>query len=680
MSVEKKEIQLALTGNYQELRDVFFDFRKLCRIKAINHETLTIQEVELIQKLREKSFWGDMEAFEALEMLKRFRIPLERNNVKITHIPTPQVKVEMGQQIRPKAALLDSITYNAERGFVVYFEYSILKVDSIKQMIVSAKFDTATKTWSVGTGDVVSLKRFAKKWNIRIGHTAAKMMDQFENNLSQSYSAQRVELGIKLNHPYDFFDYQTVGVDFGIKMMRSWITDVMGLGKSLQAIGTALGVKKWPVLVVGPKSMRLNWKKEVEKYTDKKAVLLSKKNIHKIPHLVQMGECDFAMINYDGIKNLFCSVFEKNKDKNGKTYTKIELNGLEKMFKGIIIDESHELKNRKSDRWKIMRKVVEHMEYRQLLTGTPFVNKVEDISAQLEILGKIDDFGGHWKFCKTYAEMKKESLNEAMQKKDSISVLQELNTKLRTSCMIRREKWQVLKDLPDKFRSIIKVDITNRDEYDHAYLSLQDYLAKNGASAEKITAAIQAEIIVKMMLLKKISAKGKHEALQELLEQIHAAGEKAIVFVWHKETIQELKKTFPDLLEISGDVSDEQIERNKSYFQERKESNLIVITYKKGGVGHTLTAGNHVIFIELGWNPKDQDQAEDRAHRIGQQNTVTCHYLLGENTIDEDIYYDIIEEKREKSNASTGSEEEIETSSQKLLINKFLKKNEKVNA
>jgi SWI/SNF-related matrix-associated actin-dependent regulator 1 of chromatin subfamily A len=140
-----------------------------------------------------------------------------------------------------------------------------------------------------------------------------------------------------------------------------------------------------------------------------------------------------------------------------------------------------------------------------------------------------------------------------------------------------------------------------------------------------------------------------------------------IVFCWHTEILDSIRESFPDLLEVSGRVGDLQVSNNIKRFQEDEKARIIGLTYKRGGVGHTLTAASHVIFMELGWNPMHQDQAEDRAHRISQKNNVICHYLLGKSTLDE-WRYRIIEEKRKHSAETVGSTEQIETSVANDLI------------
>jgi len=456
---------------------------------------------------------------------------------------------------------------------------------------------------------------------------------------------------------------------------RLYLTDEFVVThNTVQAIGVAVGLNQYPILVICPKSLRYNWKKEVEQFTHRKSIIATKKVMSKIPDMVENNMVDFVIMNYDGVKTHFLKEMKKTPMKNGRVRKTVYTNGLEKYFKGVIIDESHELKNSKSDRFKVTKKVVQDMDIRVLLTGTPFVNEVKDIANQLDILGRVDEFGGVYRFCKDYAGITKNNFNSGEAKGRKHKSLKELNIKLRSVCMIRREKWQVLKDLPDKLRRVVRIELTNQKDYDHAYINLQSYLVSIGASEKKISASERANMLSQMQVLKKLSAKGKVEHISSEIKELHDNGEKVILFCWHLETINAYKKHFPHLVEISGNVEDNKIEINKENFQSNPDCNIIAITYKKGGVGHTLTAAAHVYFAELGWNTKDQDQAEDRAHRIGQTKNVTAHYGIGQSTIDEHIYA-IIQRKRKLSEESLGSEEQIEISEEAELINLIQNKN-----
>lgn len=167
-----------------------------------------------------------------------------------------------------------------------------------------------------------------------------------------------------------------------------------------------------------------------------------------------------------------------------------------------------------------------------------------------------------------------------------------------------------------------------------------------------------------------ISARGKIDAVKEFIDDTLASGEKLVVFGHLKDVIGKLKELYPKAVSITGDDSMTERQVSVDRFQKDPSCKLILCSTKAAGVGLTLTASSRVAFIELPWTFADCEQAEDRCHRVGQQDNVTCTYFLGENTIDRKIYK-LILEKKSIAKAVTGSEEEIEESTISQLIDLF---------
>lgn len=294
------------------------------------------------------------------------------------------------------------------------------------------------------------------------------------------------------------------------------------------------------------------------------------------------------------------------------------------------------------------------------LTGTPVVNKPKDLVAQLHIISRLEEFGGYKRFTDRYCSGEREASN-----------LKELNFRLHKYGFYRRLKKEVLTDLPDKIRNILLVDIETRKEYDKAENNLIEYLRENLQKSEgEITTALRGQAMVLIGILKKIAAKGKIPAMLEHIQEVVDAGEKIVVFAWHKEIVYELKKAIPGAVTVVGDDSMDERQRAVDSFQNNPRTQVIICNIASGGVGITLTASSRVSFIELPWHPAHADQAEDRCWRIGQKNCVQAAYVLGENTIDKDIY-DIIEKKRQIVAQVTGAENDIETSVIDDFINLF---------
>ena len=308
-----------------------------------------------------------------------------------------------------------------------------------------------------------------------------------------------------------------------------------------------------------------------------------------------------------------------------------------------------------------MQGIAAGKEYVLELTGTPVVNNNVDLIQQLTIMDRLKDFGGYSKFMARYCAGERKS-----------SHLKELNYLLRKNCFFRRMKKDVLDQLPEKTRSYLVTDIDNRKEYEVAERDVIKYLVQyKDADDEKIQRAIRGAVMVKMSILKQISAKGKVSGAVEFIHNTIDGGQKLIVFCFLKEVVAALKQEFRDAVTVTGDDNDRQKQWAVDRFQEDEQCRLIILNYRSGGTGLTLTAASNVLFVEFPWTYSDCCQAEDRAHRNGQKNAVTCTYLLGQDTIDE-YMYNLIQSKKDIANGVTGTDDEVQEqkiSQQDMVLN-----------
>ena len=330
------------------------------------------------------------------------------------------------------------------------------------------------------------------------------------------------------------------------------------------------------------------------------------------------------------------------------------------MFRSVIIDESHKCKSSRTQQSKFVQGIARGKEYVLELTGTPVVNNNVDLIQQLNIMERLEDFGGYSKFMERYCG----GVNQS-------SHLKELNFFLHKFCFFRRQKKDVLKQLPDKTRSYLVVDIDNRKEYNEAKADILQYLRNyKDADDEKIQRAIRGAVMVKMGILKQISSKGKTKAAVDIIHNTIDGGNKLIVFCFLKQVVNDLKTEFPDAVTVTGEDSDKEKQKAVDKFQEDEKTKLIILNYRSGGTGLTLTAASNVLFIEFPWTYSDCCQAEDRAHRNGQKNAVACTYLLGKDTIDE-YMYKLIQTKKDIANGVTGTIDiikEKKISTQQMLM------------
>lgn len=452
------------------------------------------------------------------------------------------------------------------------------------------------------------------------------------------------------------YEYQKEGILFGLDRRRLLIGDEPGLGKTLQSIGIVDTASAYPCLVICPSSLKINWQREFEKFTDKKALILGNSTSTSWAYLLGMGLFHVAIVNYESLKKFF--VWDVN---GGKTFRlkDVVFNRDVNIFRSVIMDESHRLKDPGAQQTIFTRGIVEGKEWRILLSGTPVVNHAQDLVSQLAIMGRlVPDFGGRGKFLADYGE------------NDN---LDELSDKLYSTCMIRREKAKVLTELPDKQRTDLYVEISNREEYDLASDDLAAYLREYTDCTDRdIRRKMRMEALVKFMTLRSLASKGKVKQATDFIRNFLANGKPLVVFCSLKEVVKALQKQFPDAVRVTGDDSTLAKQAAVDAFQAGK-AQLIICSIKAAGVGLTLTASSNVAFVEFPWTYADCCQCEDRTHRIGQKDNVNCYYLIGRGTIDP-VLYDIIHRKRSIANQIMAADDEIPTDKMYFdeLVNSFL--------
>lgn len=663
-------------SNYPELRDALNAFREVFKRRLLPISAITLGQ-SYLQETAQKEVWAPSDAFKIYQIIKPHASFLKKVDFDFNSVPAITTSVNVQKQSEPQQATSKMIGYDGTH-FLIFFPYRNELVTAVK-LIQGTRWWAAKKCWTAPLSSAKQIKQFAMGYDFTIGDMAFSMMNDVEDNLENSYSSEYIELNLPVKKK--FYPFQTVGVDYVMKNKRVIIGDQMGLGKTVQGIGGIVGTDAIPYLIIVPKDLRLNWLDEIQAWTDHKAIILNKKNVKQLPFLIQSKMVQAVITNYEGVNTFFIKEIKEieftSGPNKGTTYKRVYPNGLELLFKGVIVDEGHKCRNKRTLRFKTIKKVMEDKDVRIVLTGTPVVKGPEDLAALLELIGQIDYFGGYRDFMDKYRQIKKDFGD----KKDQANFeLKNLNIKLRSRCFIRREKQQVLTDLPDKFRKIVRVELENRDEYDHAFISIQDYLVSQNVNPAKIDAALRAELLVRLGVLKQLSAKGKMTAFEEFVDDVLESGEKLVVFCWFNETVQQLKNKFKQhgAVTICGNIdghpmADWEIQSNKKKFQEDPNCKLIICTYGKGGVGHTLTAASKWACIELGWTYADQAQAEDRIHRIGQKNACECYYFLGADTFDED-FYRLIDQRRQLEKVTTGGTEEIHVESIGDIAKKMLEK------
>lgn len=428
-----------------------------------------------------------------------------------------------------------------------------------------------------------------------------------------------VESDFQLEHfgnGKELMPFQKAGLEFteatGGNCM---ISDQMGTGKTVQSLAyLQLHVERRPAIIVCPASLKLNWEREARAWleTDDRIVVV---NTGKPKPL----DADIIIVNYDVLKK----------------WTQA-LQSVDPQI--IVFDESHYIKSPKSLRSKAAKELATTIPHKILLTGTPVMNRPSELWNQLQIIDP-DTYpdSRFFKWHLRYADAHKIWIGrKSVYDFSGASNLEELAQSLKT-IMIRRTKAQVLAELPDKRRQTIQIPIDNRKEYDTVENDFLTWIAeqKGADAAERVT---HVEELAKIEALRQVAIRGKMKQSIAWISDFLESGEKLVVFATHRATIDTLMKEFPKIaVRLDGGMGMDERQLSVDRFQNDPEIRLFVGNIQAAGVGITLTAASDVVFLELGWTPALMEQAEDRCHRIGQENAVNCVYLLAEKTIDASI-------------------------------------------
>lgn len=445
---------------------------------------------------------------------------------------------------------------------------------------------------------------------------------------------------------------------------------------TLQSIGIVDTANAYPCLVICPSSLKINWQREFGKFTDKSALVLDNSVRTTWPYLLKMGMHHVAIVNYESLRKYFVWDINGRTGSNGSSGKGNQSFRLKdvvfcpqiRMFKSVIIDESHRVKDPSAQQTIFTKGITTGKEWVILLSGTPVVNRPEDLVAQLSIMGRLQEFGGRTQFMADYC------IDQKDKKAEPAVPLSVLSRKLYDTCMIRREKAKVLPQLPDKTRIDLYVDIDNAPEYNLAAADLAAYLQQYTEGTDReIRRKMRMEALVRFMTLRRLATLGKVAQATDFIRTFLENGKKLIVFCSLHEVVDGLVKAFPGAVTVTGRDSAVEKQAAVDSFQNNAETMLIICSIKAAGVGLTLTASSSVAFLELPWTYCDCCQCEDRAHRIGQKDNVTCYYLLAGGTIDQAVYR-LIQDKKNTAAQIMNCDDDIPTGEAYFneLVNLFM--------
>jgi hypothetical protein len=440
----------------------------------------------------------------------------------------------------------------------------------------------------------------------------------------------------------DLRGYQYAAVDWIVRNRRVYIGDEMGTGKTLSALAAMIVLGSFPVVVVCPASVKMGWVRQIKKFfpnMEDKIYVCNGRTTTPIPH-----DAEIVIINYDILSYwLAC----------------IQNHG----YEAVILDEAHFIKSRKAKRTRAAISLARGADIRIAMSGTPVVSRPIDLVSQLEALDRMKDMTrgrSAWWFIERYC---RPTHNGYGWDTRGASNAFELGENLRKhGILIRRRKEDVLDDLPIKQRVSLPLPIDNREEYnkvrdDIAYWVRQQVMADEKFAEElqglsendaarlwhdhiekKIARARAAIAITKLSALRRVCMRGKMKATIEWIEDFLTSDEKIVVFCTHREAVNTLHKHFGSkAVKIIGGMGADARQEAIDAFVDNDDVKIVVanIDAAAEGIDGWQHVCSNVAFVELTWTPSKHHQAEDRCHRSGQQNPVTCYYLMAVDTIDE---------------------------------------------
>ena len=543
----------------------------------------------------------------------------------------------------------------------ITFPYEKVIISSVKK-IPSITWNAPKKAWRAPITSVNDVLKWAKYFNIEVSGELEVLSKKVTGDIGRLVDASRsVDAEISIpSIKAELLPYQRAGVSYASNARRTFIADEMGLGKTLQAIATIEYVQdSYPAVVVCPPSLILNWKAEYNRWLPERKVAVVT-NRREFP---ESGTYDVVVVGYSNITK-----WEKELSRH----------------RSYVFDESHYCKTVTAQRTKSAQKIAKSAPREGIvlcLTGTPVTNRPSEYASQLDILGRLKEFGGLWGFYRRYCNAYQDSFGQW--NITGHSHLDELNDKLRGVCYIRRTKEQVLSELPPVIHSPVVVEgsVAGMKEYKKAEADIIQYLVDRAKQIARelgepvgsaaVVARIKAESnehLVRLSVLRRLSARAKMPIVEEWVQERIDDGKKVVIAAHHRDIVDELARKFGNL-RIQGGMSVEEVEEQKRKFQTLPvtEAPVIVLSIQAAKTGHTLTSAQDVLFVELPWTPADVDQTYSRCHRLGQKGSVVATYMLTHGTIDKDIY-SLIERKRSVVNVATDGGLPIEEANTAQLL------------
>ena len=422
----------------------------------------------------------------------------------------------------------------------------------------------------------------------------------------------------QLTLPDFLYDYQKEGIQTIVANPNLLLADEQGLGKTVQTIEALRHLPVQKVLILCPASLKYMWQEQFDEWGQ-----------HWLTQVIVNGKSELVQTN---------NIVIANYDLVSKRYIYEQIKAWEPDM--VVYDEAHYLKNPTSKRAKASFLLGAKAQRRLMLTGTPMLNRPIELYSILRFLKKeaVEPYTTYKQYGYKFCNGKEGPFGFDVK---GASNTDELNYRLRRTVMLRREKKDVLTDLPTKTMQVIPMEQTP----DTKKIVKLEGLFDVSAILEKP----EANIIGEMATIRRQLGEAKLPQSITYIKDVMASGvHKVVVFAYHKLVCEELYEAFKKdgavLLYGNTAAADRKLAVDK--FQKDVDTKVFVGQIQAAGTGLTLTAASHVVFVENSWVPGEMDQAVDRCHRIGQNNKVTAQVLVVKDSIDHVIMRSMFFKKR----------------------------------
>lgn len=393
---------------------------------------------------------------------------------------------------------------------------------------------------------------------------------------------------------------------------RALLALEMGLGKSITSLTWVEENLARPCIIVCPKSLKWNWQQEIRTHLNRGSVILEGTK----PPAQLRSRPKYVIINYDILQPWLKYL------QSLQAWT-------------VILDECHLLKNRKSRRYKMCKKLCKSVAYILALSGTPLTNRPAELWTTLNLL-RPDIWPSFTTFGHTFCKPKRSFWGGW--DFSGATRLPRLHSEASQYTMIRRTKNEVLKELPAKTRFTVPLGLSSSNEYRKAEKDFLRWLAQK--SPAKAHRARNAGNLVKVGYLRRLAAELKLPSVFDWIDNyLEETDEKLAVFAIHQTVIKQLQQRYQKkCVVVDGTVTGKCRQIAVTQFQQpTSRSRLFIGQIQAAGVGINLTAADTMAFCEFPWTPGEAVQCEDRLHRIGQLRPISCYYLAALNTIESDL-------------------------------------------